>query len=197
MVSRTLTTLLSIGVFVPIAITLHVYLTTRGSYRTVQTNGNSVYRNAWARNSKNWPTYLYFAVALTSLAFNLGMLISYLHSISLANIASTVSTTWEWIIITFNFVYWIVAVIIYRTEKDKHNVHDDLWGWSCSSGADNIQDAFNDLVNFQRMCRVQGTSWVVGLVQVGSLIVSATVMWFVLTRRSVKKQAKSTSMQMT
>ncbi|KAF2675232.1 hypothetical protein BT63DRAFT_450217 [Microthyrium microscopicum] len=191
--SRTLTTILSIGAFVPIAITLKTFLSTRGEFRDALNIGTGLTtrRNAWSKGSKNWPTYMYFGVAATSLLLNACMLAGYLFSVRAANIASTVATLWEWLIMLGNFGFWLAGVIIYRTEKDKGGVSNDIWGWTCSTGAQNVQDAFKDLIDFEKLCQTQSSSWYIGMIQVGSTIVTVVTFWFVFSRRSVKTRVKS------
>ena len=77
-----------------------------------------------------------------------------------ANKTATISTVFSWLVILGNFVVWIVAVVIYRDEKDKGGVSNDLWGWTCSEGAKAIQHAFDE-VNFNSYCNIQvsGDTW--------------------------------------
>lgn len=151
-ISRILSTLLSIAVFVPIAMTFQVYLSTRNTYKDVrQPDGSSVSRTAWAKDSVVWPTVMYFAVALVSLVLNAVILVAYLRSVGTANLAATVATGFNWIVIFGNMVVWGVAVVVYRVEKKD----DDLWGWTCGSAAETLQDVFKTEVNFDKYCTVQ------------------------------------------
>jgi len=193
LVSRTLTTVLSLGAFVPIALTLKVFLSTRGDFRDAlnTSTGLVTRRNAWSKDSKDWPTYLYFGVSATSLLLNLIIMMAYFYSVRMANLAATISTVWEWTVILFNFGFWLFGVIIYRLEKDKNGISNDIWGWTCSSGAQDVQEAFKDLIDFEKMCNVQSSSWYIGLIQVGSLIVTVSVYYFVFTRRRVQRRVQS------
>jgi hypothetical protein len=154
LVSRLVATGISLAVFVPIAMTFNVFLQTRDTFRTVDTATTSDYRTAWAKQTNPWPTYMYFSVALASLFLNACIVVAYSRSIKLANIAATTSTVFEWLVILSNLIVWIVAVTLYRTEKDKGGKPNDLWGWTCSDAARLIQHAFEE-VDFNRYCGIQ------------------------------------------
>jgi hypothetical protein len=123
-------------------------------------NGQMVNRTPWAKDSKVWPTYMYFGVAALALVLNLVILVSYRFGINVANKAATMTT---WVIMIGNLVVWSVAASLYRSEKDKGGKANDLWGWTCSSAADKIQDVFARDVNFDKFCTTQVSShpWVV------------------------------------
>lgn len=54
-----------------------------------------------------------------------------------------------------NMGVWAAAVCVYRMQKDRHGVSNDLWGWTCSSHADSIQADFEGVINFEKFCSVQ------------------------------------------
>jgi hypothetical protein len=156
-ISRVASIIISLFVFVPIAITLDQFLKTRNTFRSVPTNGGFVDRTPWAHNTKAWPTYMYFSIALVSLFLNLVIMIAYLRSVKMANRAAVISVTFDWIIIVLNLGVWAAAVIVYKREKDQMEagVHNDLWGWSCSDAAAKIQGPFNGVLNFSNLCTAQ------------------------------------------
>ncbi len=57
-----------------------------------------------------------------------------------------------------HIVGWIIVSVIYRYEKSLHGNENDLWGWTCSTKADDIQAAFHGVVSFDALCRVQVTT---------------------------------------
>jgi hypothetical protein len=142
-------------VFVPIAITFNTFHNTRNTYRTVPTATGSVSRTAWAKDTKSWPTTMYFVIALVSMSLNLLIMVAYLRGVRVANRAATISTGFDWLVIGINLGVWLAAVAIYRLEKDKNGVHNDLWGWSCSDAAAKVQDSFDGVLNFGKLCNVQ------------------------------------------
>jgi hypothetical protein len=135
---------------------LHKYLTTRNIFHNVTSPaGVTVNRTAWAKDSKTWPTYMYFAVAFVSLLLNFIIIFSYKFGVKYANKAAVVATTFNWIVMAGNLVVWCVAASLYRTEKDKNGKSNDLWGWTCSPAAMKIQKEFAGVVDFDKFCNVQ------------------------------------------
>jgi hypothetical protein len=135
--------------------TLHKFLTTQNVYKTItDPHGNIVTRTAWAKDTKAWPTWMYFLVAAITVLLNLAILISYMFSVEKANKAAVVASVFTWSVLFGNLVVWCVAASLYRTEKDKNGKSNDLWGWTCSPLAKAIQKDFGE-VDFDMFCTVQ------------------------------------------
>lgn len=191
LISRILALLISIAVFIPITLTLHKFLTTKDIYRDVpQPDGTVISRTAWAKNSKTWPTYTYFAVAAVSVLLHFTIIISYWFSVQHANAAAMVTSVFSWVVLIGNLVVWSVAAGLYRGEKDKDGKSNDLWGWTCSAAAHQIQDIFQDQVNFNNFCNVQSVSWYFGIVQVFAALLTIFIFFLVMRRRETKKIVK-------
>jgi hypothetical protein len=138
---------------------------------------------------------MYFAAALASLALNGAIFASYACSVAAANRANVVAVTFDAAVLAANLVVWIVAAALYRAEKDRGGVPNDIWGWACSAGAKEIQKAFKDEVDFDSLCNVQTGSWVVGVVQVVGLVLSAVIWVFVFRRRKSKRTLRESVQQ--
>ncbi|PSN62760.1 hypothetical protein BS50DRAFT_502249, partial [Corynespora cassiicola Philippines] len=182
LLSRTLTLLLSIATFVPLALTLHTYLTTRNTYHFVfdpNNHNTATSRTAWHRDSVVWPTWMYAAVSGLAILLNLGILVAYRWGVQSANRVAA------WVL-GGNMVSWGVAVGVYRGMKKEA----DLWGWSCSEGARAIQEVFRREVNFGRTCNIQSLSWYVGLGQVASIILMIIIYVLVFMRKGTKRKAQ-------
>ncbi|ORX97287.1 hypothetical protein BCR34DRAFT_628634 [Clohesyomyces aquaticus] len=192
LLSRIIAFLISIAVFVPITLTLHKFLTTKSTFREVEhPDGTTVMRTAWAKDSKVWPTYMYFGVAATALLLHLTILLSYkFGGVEKANKAATVTTWFTVVTMLGNLVVWSVAAGLYRQQKDTGGKSNDLWGWTCSEAAQVIQREFAKEVNFDKFCSVQSVSWYAGLVQVGAALLTVVTYILVLKRRSTKKKIK-------
>jgi hypothetical protein len=155
-VSRVLAFLISVAVLVPITMTLVKFISTKDTYRTVvQGNGHPIKRTAWAKDTRAWPTWMYFAVAAVSVILNFGTVFSYKFGVDKANVASYVTSIFSWAIMLGNLIVWTVAAGMYRGEKNKNGKSNDLWGWTCSAAARAIQKEFADDVDFNRFCNVQ------------------------------------------
>jgi hypothetical protein len=136
--------------------TLVKFLSTQNTYRTVLLpNGQAHSRTAWAKDTRAWPTWMYFSVAAVSVVLNFTTIFSYKFGVHRANVASYVTSSFSWIIMAGNLVVWSVAAGMYRGEKDKHGKSNDLWGWTCSAGARAIQKEFAGEIDFNRFCNVQ------------------------------------------
>ncbi|OAL46135.1 hypothetical protein IQ07DRAFT_518330 [Pyrenochaeta sp. DS3sAY3a] len=190
-ISRVLAFCISVAVLVPITMTLVKFLSTQNTYRPVtNARGETVNRTAWARNTKAWPTWMYFAVAAVSVLLNFVTVFSYKFGVDKANTASYVTTTFSWVIMIGNLVVWSVAASLYRSEKDKDGRSNDLWGWTCSAGARAIQKEFAGEVDFDKFCNVQSVSWYIGLVQVAAALLTVAIYIMVFMRKRSKKNLK-------
>jgi len=203
LISRVFSAILSFAAFVPLALTVHKYLSTRNIYQVVQTATGPVNRTAWAFNSKSWPTYMYFALALISVALEVFVIANYaLRGYKAANRAAKITSYFHYLDIGGNIIVWVVIVSIYRYEKNAHGSHNDLWGWTCSSQAQLIQKAFAKEVQFNQYCNIQSGGFAAGVVHivvkmltaVGLVLMFATY-WFVATRRRTKTKISTFSSQ--
>ncbi|QDS77915.1 hypothetical protein FKW77_000892 [Venturia effusa] len=192
-VQRILATGLSLAALIPITMTLVKFLQTKNIYKDVHmANGTTVNRTAWAKDTKAWPTYMYFSTAAMSFILNLGTLIGYFWGTKAANYVSTVGSAFNYTILVANLIVWIVVAGIYKYEKQilTDGLHKDLWGWSCSAAADALQHAFVDEVPFNKYCTVQSGSWYAGLVHVGVVILGVVITLMTGRRRTTKAAIK-------
>ncbi|KAF1839568.1 hypothetical protein BDW02DRAFT_526 [Decorospora gaudefroyi] len=171
--------------------TLVKFLRTQNTYRTVVLpDGTSESRTAWARDTRAWPTWMYFAVAAVSVLLNFATVFSYKFGVEKANTASYVTSGFSWVVMVGNLVVWSVAAGMYRGEKDKDGKSDDLWGWTCSAGARAIQQEFAKEVDFNRFCNVQSVSWYIGLVQAGAALLTVVIYVMAFMRRRSKRKVE-------
>lgn len=116
-------------------------------------------RTAWPKNgTKEWPSILLLAASGLTLLMSVVWLFGYC--------CCWKKTTTSWKFTVFRYVVqiaaWIMVSFIYRYEKGLHGNDNDLWGWSCSTKAKNIQEAFNGVVDFSTLCKAQvfSSRWV-------------------------------------
>ena len=157
LIARVIGLLLSITTLIPLAITLNKFFATKDVFITV--DGKS--RTAWNANTKLWPMYMYFALSTISTFLNLVILIAYCWGIRYANRASAVESVFTGVVIVGHVVIWAVGAALYRAGKDEQAHARDLWGWTCSLGARQIQDAFAKEINFGQYCNIQVGTYVV------------------------------------
>lgn len=154
-ISRVIAVGLSIAVTVPMTMTLIKYLETRNSSHS---GFNDTERPIWPENTNTTYTYVYFGVSVVSLLLNAIILLSYFQGVRKANYAATIGTVWTTIVILAHIGVWIAAVAIYRYGKRKVNDKwEDIWGWTCSKTADDIQP-FVKQIRFSKYCNIQVSS---------------------------------------
>ena len=150
-VSRVLAVILSAATVAALAMTLVKYFETRNVYYSI----DGEQRTAWADGTITIYTYIYFGVSTVSLLLETVVLIAYCRGIKRANKASAIASVWTGLIIAVHIVAWTATVIVYRYGREPvDGKFKDLWGWTCSTAADEIQPAISD-INFQKYCTVQ------------------------------------------
>lgn len=122
---------------------------------------DGAYRTAWAADTITWYTYLYFGVATVTLILNAAILASYCccgrgDGVRAANAAARVEGWWATLQHVAELCVWIASVAIYRygREPDAEGKFRDLWGWTCSAAAEDIQAQVTN-VDFGMYCQVQ------------------------------------------
>lgn len=157
--SRCLATLLSLATFVPLALTLAKFFETRDQELVV--DGET--RTAWAAGTITWYTYLYAGVAGVSLLLNAAILAAYCcccccrgGGVRAANAAARVEGWWAALQHVVEVLVWVASVAIYRygREPDVDGKFRDLWGWTCSPAAEEIQAQVTN-IDFSTYCHVQ------------------------------------------
>jgi len=146
-VAQGVTTLFSAVMFAIMIYVNNTYSTTKDTIREARTPWPS-------RGTKLWPTIMLSAASGLTLVLSLVTLFSYCCCWKRAR-ASWKVTVARYII---HIVGWIIVSGIYRYEKSLHGNENDLWGWTCSTNADDIQAAFHGVVSFDALCRVQVTT---------------------------------------
>ena len=150
-VSRVLAVILSAAIVVPLSITLAKYFETRNTWYTI----DGVRRTAWAEGTITAYTYIYFGVSAVSLILNSLVLIAYCSSVRQANRTSSIASVWAGLIMASHFVIWSASIAVYRYGAEPVNgKFKDLWGWTCSTAANDIQGAVTD-IDFSKYCTIQ------------------------------------------
>jgi len=116
-------------------------------YTFYKTKDDSAYGRSspWAKNTKLWPTIMLLA------ASGVTVLLSFAILVALCCLSKKKKTLFSVLYSLMHIVAWVVVAALYRVGKTE----DDLWGWSCSSKAEEIQILFKDELNFSSMCNIQ------------------------------------------
>lgn len=131
---------------------------------------------------------MYASIAGISFIINAIIMLSYCRSIRAANRAATVSTWWTWIIFSTHVVIWAVSAGIYRYGKEPvDGKFRDLWGWTCSSMAKELQQALTS-VDFEKYCTVQSSGWYTGLANAAVGLLGGVITGLEIYRARRKKK---------
>ena len=150
-ISRVIATIISAATLAPLTMTLVRFFETRNEYFTV----DGEQRTAWASGTIAWYTYMYFAVSAISFILNTVILISYCRGVKKANAADKAAGIWSGVIMVAHVIIWAVSVVIYRYGKEPvDGSFKDLWGWTCSTAADEIQSQVTN-IDYAQYCTVQ------------------------------------------
>jgi len=181
LISRLLSTCLSIFIATTMSITLNRYLNTR--------NDN----NAWPPRTIVWPTLLLFSISATTLLLNLSITLPYLFSnknkaVALSNSLSSFTsyvTVFFWLIHT---TAWVVSSVLFKAASTRGGGRD-IWGWSCG-GSDNLDPALKAVVNFDMLCRTNTQSYYISWVSAAVEVVAMSVYIFVIRRAMVQRRLR-------
>ena len=103
----------------------------------------------WPKETKLWPTYMLAASSGVTTILALCLLIA------LCCQAKRKAAFFSILYSVIHVVFWVGISVTYRIAKKK----DDLWGWSCSDQAKEIQKQLGSgLLDFERLCTIQVSS---------------------------------------
>lgn len=144
----TLLSKLTTVVFAGIMFAIMVYIVVTHQRTRVVVRGG---RTPWPKETKVWPTYMLLGASGVALGLAIFTLAFYCCSFERAR------RSWKMQLVknVVSAIIWIGVSAIYRYEKSTNGVDNDLWGWSCSPKALAIQAEFQDVINFQPLCRAQ------------------------------------------
>ncbi|MCJ1379940.1 hypothetical protein MMC17_003043 [Xylographa soralifera] len=184
LVARISTFLLAIYPLYSQATTLQKFLSTRD----IIIDG----RNAWAKETTIWPTILLLSTSSATVLVSLLILASYLLGVKHANQTEKTFGTAGFVIeMGAHIAVWAATAAAYRLGK----TGNDLWGWTCSDKADQIQDQFQAVVDFDNFCNVQSYAWIFSIAQAAALIVTGAVYYLAWRRMKHKERMKKDTIQ--
>ena len=141
--SQGISTLLSTVMFISMVYTTIKYQTTENTVRGGRT--------PWPKDAKLWPTFMFLATSGVTLILSIVTMLSYCCCYKKA------TASWKLTVVKYviHLGVWLVVSALYRYEKGTKGNNNDLWGWSCSDKADQIQPQFNGVVGFSGLCTLQ------------------------------------------
>ena len=142
--------------------------------RNISAGGQPVIRGPWFKESKTWPTILLMVTSAISLLLNVVVVVAYFKSVETANTAAANFAYISYIIAATHVGMWIPTAVAYRAGKNG----EDLWGWSCSIKAEQIQIAFLGVVDFKRACHIQTAAWASAMAEALVVILTFLLLWW-------------------
>lgn len=139
MISRIVSATMSLAMCGIMSFVIAVFLTTR--------NDQALDRPIWAKEPKTWPAVLLLTASLLTMVASIATVCYYCLYFKRAN------DSWKVVVLTYSIhiALWLVVTFLYRYEKDV----SDLWGWSCTPIAAELQAKGNIRVDFTTLCHVQ------------------------------------------
>ncbi|KAI4262766.1 MAG: hypothetical protein L6R42_002061 [Xanthoria sp. 1 TBL-2021] len=141
-------------------------------------------RTPWPKSgTKVWPSIMLLAATCITLCTSTIILFNYCYNFK------KLKQSWRLTLFlyTVHIASWIVISVVYRVEKGLHGNNDDLWGWSCSTQAKNIQKLFDGVVDFRSLCAAQSASWYVSIIEFVVRIM-ITIVLYVINRKQGGEQ---------
>lgn len=111
-------------------------------------------QKAWVTPATLWPTFMLLGIAAITFFMNLVTLCSYACGVGAANKSSTATTVVGIILLAVHVISWAVAAGLYKMAE----TGNDLWGYTCSARADEIQAQVKSFVSFGKLCNLQVSS---------------------------------------
>lgn len=151
-VTRLLSVVLNALVIGTLSLSLYKYYTTKS--RTWTPSSSNDPGHLWPLSPTLWPTFVLLGIAVMTFIINLFTLLAYCCGVGAANKVSSVSTWLTTIFLGIHFAAWIVATGSYKIWSSEST----LWGWSCSSAADELTAAVGEVksfVDFGKLCDMQ------------------------------------------
>ncbi|TVY62890.1 hypothetical protein LSUE1_G009997 [Lachnellula suecica] len=173
MASRATSAVLNVLMFAFMAFVISTFLVTR--------DDAALGRNIWPQSPKTWPTYMLLAASLVTFVLSVFVLCFYAFCFRRA------SESWKLVVLTYviHIGVWVVVATLYRTEK----VTNDLWGWSCTDIATELQMKGGSKVDFQKLCKIQSASSIISYIETG-LKVAYGIVYFIFYRKVRDVSAK-------
>ena len=128
-------------------------------YTTKNHNVNGT-MSVWGKSTTLWPTFLLLAVALITLLLNLITICAYFRGgVEKANSTSNAASYIGYVLLAVHVIVWAVSMGLFKMA----NSGKDLWGYSCGSQADAIQEEVKSFIDFGKLCTTQVRSYVLRL----------------------------------
>jgi len=144
--------------------------------------GNS---HPWATPTVLWPTFMLLGIATVTFLLNFITVSAYVCcGFSGANKLDSLMSKIGYVMLAGHVVAWAVATGLFKMA----NTGKDLWGYSCSPTADQIEDEVKAYMNFGTLCNLQMGSWAVSIIETATYAITFSVAILMVRRMAHKKK---------
>ncbi|KAE8449032.1 hypothetical protein EG329_008620 [Mollisiaceae sp. DMI_Dod_QoI] len=138
----------------------------------------------WANPAILWPTFVLLSIALITFIMNLFTLVAYCCSVRAANTVNTCSTVISYIFLGVHVLLWAIAAGAFKMGSNGK----DLWGYSCSTTADKLQEEVKSFLDFGKLCTYQTGAWYISIIEAVTYLLTFIITILMLRRASHKKK---------
>lgn len=138
-ISRMTSAVINIVMFAFMSFVISVFISTR--------HDEALGRSIWPRSPKTWPTYMLLVASLLTMITSILLLLYY------CLFPKRAAESWKVIVLSYaiHIILWLLVTFLYRLEK----AISDLWGWSCTDIAKDLQAKGDIAVDFSKLCSIQ------------------------------------------
>lgn len=105
----------------------------------------------WVTPATLWPTFLLLGMSVVTFLLNIITICAYACGVGASNKINSCTTVINYIFLGVQVVLWGITVGLFKMA----NNGNDLWGYSCSDQADQIQAEVRSFLDFGKLCTMQ------------------------------------------
>jgi hypothetical protein len=105
----------------------------------------------WVTPATLWPTFMLLGIAVLTFFMNLINVCAYMCGVDAANKAYSCTKYVTYALTAAHVVAWAVAIGLFKMAQTESS----LWGYTCSSKADQIQAQVQSYLDFGKLCTMQ------------------------------------------
>jgi len=138
----------------------------------------------WVTPATLWPTYMLLGIATVTFFMNLITLCSYCCGVGAANKVNSGASIVGYIMLGAHVLVWAAGMGLFRMAR----TGKDLWGYSCSSIADQVQAEVESFLDFGKLCTMQQGTWYITIIETVVYLLTFIITMLMVRRSSVKKK---------
>jgi len=176
-VTRSLSLVINAGMIGILSFTLARYFLTKNKIIA----GNV---HPWVTPATLWPTFMLLGIAVVTFFMNLINVCAYMCGVDAANKAYSCTKYVTYALTAAHVVAWAVAIGLFKMAQTESS----LWGYTCSSKADQIQAQVQSYLDFGKLCTMQNGAWYMSILEGITYFLTFIVTIMMIRRASTKKK---------